>query len=233
MPLFGSPNIDKHLKKGNVGKLVELLTHRENNVSSSALNALQQITHDVRLENDRKKNWTLSYYDGILDRIEKLDKKTQASLKELTQKIESEKNKYQINLETIRRVKVEIKKRFEETFTTLGELTKELHNRLWSIIQVDKEFLFTHSDPGKYRNSAFSGVIVTKDEIIYFEQMRYNRALSIRLDEITDIEKPRNADSKFKVTVRNKKWISLGPKLYDVEMIDFIEKIYIKKRSGQ
>jgi len=228
MSLFGPPNVDKLLKKGDVGKLVELLTHKYPHVASSALNALQQIANNRELENDRKKQWTLSYYDFRIIKIKELDNEKQLALKDLTQRLTFERNERQKEIDAIWRVKNEIKKRFEDTFTSLGDLTDELHNRLWSILREDKEFLYAHSDPGKYRNSAFSGVIVSNDEIIYFEQMRYNRAMAIRFDEITDILKPKTIDAKFKIYVAAEKWILLGPKLYDNEMIAFIEEKYQK-----
>ncbi len=59
--------------------------------------------------------------------------------------------------------------------------------------------------------------------------MRYNRALEFRFDEITNIEKPRTVEDKFKIYADSGKHSFLHPKLYDDEMIAFIEAKYQKR----
>jgi len=91
MGLFGSPNIQKLQKEGNIRKLIRLQNNKNLELAEKAFAALQQITDDKDLEEHRKKYMTSWEYAGLIKRIETLAQDKQNQLKTLTDNLKEEK----------------------------------------------------------------------------------------------------------------------------------------------
>jgi len=224
MPLFGSPNVDKLRKKGHIGKLVGLLTYKDADIASSALTALQQIANDKELERYRKQSWALFFYEDVIKKIGKLNKEQRASIEQLFQNLITEKNE----LEKKKRGPAkpdrdELKKRFEDSFKSLSMADDNFFNKLWNILGENKEFVHTKKLPGRFSLSSFSGVIVTKDEIIYFELNIAPKVVAIRFNEINEL-KFGMLKTKIKIKDQKGTWIQIPLTTYsDKMMVSFIE----------
>ena len=91
MGLFGSPNIQKLQKEGNIRKLIRLQNNKNLELAEKAFAALQQITDDKDLEEHRKKYMTSWEYAGLIKRSETLAQDKQNQLKTLTDNLKEEK----------------------------------------------------------------------------------------------------------------------------------------------
>ena len=223
MPLFGPPNVDRHRKKGHIGKLVGLLTYKDADIASSALTALQQIANDKELERYRKQSWALYIYEHVIKKIEKLNKEQRASIEQLFQKLITEKHEIEKKNAAAKRGSDELKKRFEDSFKSLSGATDDFFNDLWSILSENKEFLFTKKFPGKYVGSPFPGVIVTKDEILYFHlHLRWHRVAAVRFNEINEF-KFGMLKSSIKIKDQKGTWMKIPLGGDDYRMVAFIE----------
>ncbi|MBN2395967.1 MAG: hypothetical protein JXC36_05850 [Candidatus Atribacteria bacterium] len=72
-------------------RLVKLLDHKDSQLVSQALTALQQLTNDKEAENHRIKYWELYEYAGVIKNIKKLDQDKQKAILLLTEKLKEEK----------------------------------------------------------------------------------------------------------------------------------------------
>ena len=222
MSLFGPPNVDRYRKNGHIEKLVGLLTYKDTHIASSALTALQQIANDKELERYRKQSWPLFIYEHVIKKIEKLNKEQRASIEQIFKKLITEKNELEKKNAGIHPGINELKKRFKDSFESLSGTDKDFFNDLWSILGENKEFVFTKKLPGRRAMSSFSGYIVTKDEIIYFELNIAHKIVAIRFNEITEFK---FGMLKFKVEITDQKgtWMQIphGDGYY--KMVAFIE----------
>jgi len=188
MSLFGPPDVDKYSKNGNIKKLVKLLTNKDSRLVSDALNALQQIANDKELEKARIEEWFPYQYENIIKRIEKLDSDKQESIKQLVKILQIEKDELDKKNEADKHEKDELKKRFEDSFSSLSGTTDDFFNDLLKILGENKDFLHTMELLNTRAMGNFNGVIVTRDEIIYFELNVFPKVMSIRLDEIREFK---------------------------------------------
>lgn len=231
MPLFSPPDIDKYCKKGNIKKLVKLLSKKDSELASSALSALKEIPKNKELEQIRRKEWYDYEYENIFKRIKKLDKKTQVSLNELTQILQSEKDELDLKANVEKQERDELKKRFEDSFQSLSGTTDDFFNDLWKILGENKDFLYTMKLLNTRAMGSFSGVIVTKDEIIYFELNVFPKVMGIRLDEIREF-KYGFLNSSIKIKNIFGDYIKISTDETDKKMVDYIESRY-KKNIGE
>lgn len=223
MPLFGSPNVDKLRKKGHIGKLVGLLTHKDAHIASSALTALQQIANDKELERYRKQSWALYSYADVIKKIRKLNKEQRASIEQLFQNLITEKNELEKKKRgPAKRDRDELKKRFEDSFKSLSMADDNFFNKLWNILGENKEFVHTKKLPGRLLMSSFSGVIVTKDEIIYFELNLAPKVVAIRFNEINEF-KFGMLKTSIKIKDQKGTWMQFPIGDGDWKMLAFIE----------
>lgn len=227
MSLFGPPNIDNFRKKGSIKKLVKLLTHDDPELASNALIALQQIAIDKELEQTRKKGWFLYEYENIIKKIGKLDNDKQESIKNLTQILQSEKNELDKKNEAVKQERDELKKCFEDSFKSLSGTTDNFFNDLQKILGENKDFLHTMKFPNTRAMGTFSGVIVTKDEIIYFELNVFPKIMCVRLDEIKEFKYGfLNTSIKIKNVFGD--YIKIPVEEDDKKLVDFIQTRYQK-----
>jgi hypothetical protein len=225
MSLFGPPNVDKIRKKGKIKKLVSLITNNDPDLASKALNALKLIVNDKGLEKERKKEWLAYEYENIFKKIEKLDSDKQASINQLTQILKEEKSELDKKAKSEKFERDILINRFEDSFEPLTGSRDKFYDDLWNILGENKEFLHTMRLMNSRAMGEFSGVIVTKDEIIYFELNVFHKILGIRLDEIREFKFGLlNANIKIKNVFGD--YIKIPIDETDKELVNYIESRY-------
>lgn len=228
MSLFGPPNIIKYRKAGRIRKLVKLLNNKDHQIEIESLKALNEITNDKTLDLDRKENWILNFhYDGALKAIRKLNKDQQSSIEQLTQKLIIEKEDLEKKNEDYNFTIAELKKQFQESFKDPRTGDVKFIPELMNILGENKEFLYTLKLANTRSMGQFNGVIVTNDEIIYFELNLFYKIMGIRLDEIHEfIFKDGIFNKSIKIINKSGDYIKIPVDDGDKEMIDFIESRY-------
>ena len=225
MSLFGPPNVDKLRNRGDIGKLVRLLTHKDRHVASNALSALKQIAEDKEREQDRKQFWELYNYTNVIKKIQKLDSENKSAIEQLTKMLMTEEDALRKKAEKFQRDKNDIKKRFEESFKSLAMADDDFFNQLMKALGENKDFLYIMKLPGVYSMSSFSGVIVTKDEVIYFELNIGSEVYCFYYNEMKEVKL-----GKYKIKIISTKGYSMEFPISDEEkeMVAFIEEKYQK-----
>jgi hypothetical protein len=225
MSLFGQPNIKKYRKKGRIRKLVKLLNNKDHQIEIESLKALMDITNDETLDLDRKENWLLNFhYEGALKAIRKLNKEQQTAIEQLTQKLVKEKEDLVRKLEAKKQTLDELKKQFLKSFNSEGFSEKNFYTDLLKILGENKRFLYTLKMVNTRQLGEFNGVIVTTDEIIYFELNVFHKVMGIRFDEMQEfIFKDGIFNKSIKVINKSGGYIKIPVDDGDKEMIDFIK----------
>ncbi|MBN2395966.1 MAG: hypothetical protein JXC36_05845 [Candidatus Atribacteria bacterium] len=120
----------------------------------------------------------------------------------------------------------ELKKQFEKQFESSIGATDNFWVELMNILGKNKEWKFTAKLPGKYTLSSFSGVIITNNELIYFELNLAPKVLGIRFDDIKSFEITGYIQKYMKIQNNRGDMIKLPvdeTKKKDIEIIAFIE----------
>ena len=225
MSLFGSPNINKYRKKGRIRRLVKLLNNKDQQIEKEALKALNEITNDEALDRDRKENWLLNFhYEGALKAIRKLNKEQQSSIEQLTKKLMKEKEDIERENEEKKQILDELKKQFQESFKDTRTGDDKFIPELMNILGNNKEFLYTIKLANTRSMGQFNGVIVTNDEIIYFELNLFHKVMGIRFDEMQEfIFKDGIFNKSIKIINNSGGYIKIPVDDSDKDMIAFIE----------
>jgi hypothetical protein len=225
MSLFGPPNIIKYRKKGRIRKLVKMLNNKDHQIKLESLKALNDITNDEALDRDRKENWLLNYhYKGALKAIRKLNKEQQSSIEQLTQKLMKEKEELEKKNENNKLAIEQLKKQFQESFKDTRTGDDKFIPELLNILGNKKEFLFTKKLANTRSMGQFNGVIVTNEEIIYFEFNLFHKVMGIRFDEIDEfIFKDGIFNKSIKIINKAGGYIKIPVDDTDKDMIDFIK----------
>jgi len=225
MSLFGPPNIIKYRKNGRIRKLVKLLNNKDHQIELESLKALNDIINDEALDRDRKENWLLNFhYEGALKAIRKLNKEQQAAIEQLTQKLKKEKEDIERENEDKKQVIDELKRQFEESFKESIAGETKFIPELMNILGRNKEFLYTVKLLNTRSMGRFNGVIVTNDEIIYFELNVFHKVMGIRFDEINEfIFKDGIFNKSIKIINKTGGYIKIPVDDTDKDMIAFIE----------
>lgn len=231
MSLFGPPNIIKYRKEGRIRKLVKLLNNKDQQIVDEALNALNDITNDETLQFDRKENWFLHFhYAGAIKAINKLNKEQQSSIAQLTQKIIKEKEYLERKNEQEKYAIDELKRQFEDTFKDKRAYDKFFPD-LMNILGKNKEFLYTLKYVNTHSMGLFNGVIVTNDEIIYFELNLFHNVMGIRFDDIHEyIFKDGFFNKNIKIKNKSGDYMEIPVDDNNKEMIAFIESKHQENR---
>jgi hypothetical protein len=172
--------------------------------------------------------WELYNYTNAIKKIEKLDYDNKSSIEQLTKMLILEEKEWCKKAEAFQIKKDELKKRFEDSFKSLSGTTDDFFIKLMQILGENKDFLYIMNLPGKYSMSSFSGVIVTKDEIIYFELNLAPKVIGFRFEDIIEFSVGGfwNESLKIKTQAGDYLKIPIGESVKD--MVAFIEEKYQK-----